>query len=230
MEPTPSVPVTSGTVQERRQDRRQGDDRRGPLRSCAGRRRADRRRAAKAAGILMAAITLLPSLRGGQGARTLDASEVQPAPPRPDGAPDAPDQRSPFEGFIEEASALYGVSSDLVRAVIQTESGFDPKAVSGVGAKGLMQIMPRTARALGIQDPFDPKQNIFGGVKYLSMLLERNNGNVALALASYNAGPGNVAKHGGIPPFGETRGYVKKITGLLADATVPNTAEQASGD
>ena len=133
--------------------------------------------------------------------------------------------------FIEEAAALYGVSSELVRAVIQTESGYDPKAVSGVGAKGLMQIMPRTARALGVKDPFDPRDNIFGGVKYLSMLLEKYNGNVALALASYNAGPGNVRKHGGIPPFGETRGYVKKITGLLADASdMPDTAEQASGD
>ena len=213
-------------------DRRQGDDRRGPLRACAGRRRADRRRAAKAAGLLMAAVTLLPSLRNSSTRKMDWAGEQQPAPPRPGASPDAAaDPHSAFEGFIEEASALYGVSSDLVRAVIQTESGFDPKAVSGVGAKGLMQIMPRTARALGIQDPFDPRQNIFGGVKYLSMLLDKYNGNVALALASYNAGPGNVRKHGGIPPFGETRGYVKKITGLLADATeVPDTAEQASGD
>jgi soluble lytic murein transglycosylase-like protein len=236
MDPTPSVQASTAQkiVERQPQDRRHGDDRRGPLRASAGRRRADRRRAAKAAGILMAALTLLPSLRGSHsGPRKLDwAGEVQPAPPGPDGVPEgAAENRLPFQGFIEEASALYGVSAELVRAVIQTESGFDPKAVSGVGAKGLMQIMPRTARALGIQDPFDPKQNIFGGVKYLSMLLEKYNGNVALALASYNAGPGNVRKHGGIPPFGETRGYVKKITGLLADATeVPGTAEQASGD
>jgi soluble lytic murein transglycosylase-like protein len=158
-----------------------------------------------------------------------EAGEYQPAP-RPGALPEA-EPASPFEAFIEEASALYGVSADLVRAVIQTESGFDPNAVSHVGAKGLMQIMPRTARALGITDPMDPKQNIFGGVKYLCKLLERHNGNVALALASYNAGPGNVNKHGGIPPFRETRGYVRKITGLLADASeVPDTAAQASGD
>jgi soluble lytic murein transglycosylase-like protein len=211
-------------------DRRKGEDRRGPLRASAGRRRADRRRAARAAGLFMAAVTLLPSLRTG-GARVDEASQHRPAPPDPGAAPDVADEGSPFEGFIEEASALYGVSSDLVRAVIQTESGFDPKAVSRVGAKGLMQIMPRTARALGVKDPLDPRENIFGGVKYLSMLLEKYNGNVALALASYNAGPGNVRKHGGIPPFSETRGYVRKITGLLADASeVPDTAGQASGD
>ena len=182
-------------------------------------------------GLLMAAMTLLPSLRGTQyGARRDGAAgDVQQAPPRPEEL-GAREEGTPFDTFIEEASSLYGVSSDLVRAVIQTESGFNPRAVSGVGAQGLMQLMPRTARALGIEDPLDPKQNIFGGVKYLSTLLEKYNGNVALALASYNAGPGNVAKHGGIPPFSETRGYVRKITGLLADAAVPDTADQAAGD
>lgn len=220
-------------------DRRRGDDRRGSLRASAGRRRADRRRGATAgAGLVMAAVTLLPSLRGAQteSARHTLFGLERPAPPRP-GTPEVPGDASgradatPFDAFIEEASALYGVSSDLVRAVIETESGFNPRAVSGVGAKGLMQLMPRTAHALGIEDPFDPKQNIFGGVKYLSALLERYNGNVALALASYNAGPGNVRKHGGIPPFRETRGYVKKITGLLAEADpAPDTAGQASGD
>jgi soluble lytic murein transglycosylase-like protein len=215
-------------------DRRRGD-RRGSLRATAGRRRADRRRAATAgAGLVMAAVTLLPSLRGGQTegfGRMAPSAALRPATPEeaPEDTPASPG--GPFDAFIEEAAALYGVSSDLVRAVIQTESGFDPRAVSGVGAKGLMQLMPRTARALGVKDPFDPRQNIFGGVKYLSTLLEKYNGNVALALASYNAGPGNVRKHGGIPPFRETRGYVKKITGLLAEAAPsPDTAGQASGD
>jgi len=122
-----------------------------------------------------------------------------------------------LEAFAQEAADVYGVSADLVRAVIQTESGFRPGAVSPVGAQGPMQLMPTTAAALGISDPYDARQNIFGGTKYLGTLLDRFNGNVALALASYNAGPTVVARHRGIPPYGETRGYVRKIHQLLAD-------------
>jgi hypothetical protein len=129
-----------------------------------------------------------------------------------------PDYDRPMlEAFANEAAQEYGVSADLVRAVIQTESGFDEKAVSPVGAQGPMQLMPTTAKALGIENPGDARQNIFGGTKYLSTLLDRFNGNVALALAGYNAGPTVVARHKGIPPYGETRGYVKKIHQLLAD-------------
>jgi soluble lytic murein transglycosylase-like protein len=128
------------------------------------------------------------------------------------------DPREALEPIIQEAAALHGVDPDLVRAVIQTESRFDPQARSGAGASGLMQLMPRTAKAVGIEDPFDPRQNIFGGVKYLSQMMERYNGNTALALAAYNAGPGNVRRHRGVPPFRETRGYVTKIAKLLADS------------
>src|SRR5262245_36031283 len=131
----PRPPTAAPVPGDRRSDRRRGDDRRGSLRACAGRRRLDRRCAGKAgAGLLVAALTLLPSLRGAQGGPGKDtlAGEVQPGVPGPDAAGDA-DDGAPFDGFIEEASALYGVSSDLVRAVIQTESGFDPRAVSGVG-------------------------------------------------------------------------------------------------
>ena len=129
-----------------------------------------------------------------------------------------PDSREMLDPIIVEAATAHGVDADLVRAVIQTESRFNPNAVSGVGAQGLMQLMPNTAKAVGIQDPFDPRQNIFGGVKYLSQLMQRYDGNTALALAAYNAGPGNVHRHRGVPPFGETRGYVTKIAKLVADS------------
>jgi membrane-bound lytic murein transglycosylase MltF len=131
---------------------------------------------------------------------------------------DDADTRLALEPIIQEAAALHGVDADLVKAVIQTESRFDPRAQSGAGARGLMQLMPRTAKAVGIEDPFNPRQNIFGGVKYLSQMLERYNGNTAMALAAYNAGPGNVRRYRGVPPFRETRNYVTKIAKLVADS------------
>jgi len=133
-----------------------------------------------------------------------------------------------FDGIIEEASALYGVSSDLVKAVIQAESRFDPLAVSPVGAQGLMQLMPVIAKEYGADDPLDAKQNVFAGVKYLSNLLDRYNGNVSLALAGYNAGPTAVRRFRGVPPYRETRGYVRKIQNLIAEGvrnTSGNTAD-----
>ena len=124
---------------------------------------------------------------------------------------------SRFDAFIEEAAALYGVNSALVKAVIQAESRFNPLAVSPVGAKGLMQLMPVIAKEYGALDPLDAKQNIFAGVKYLSNLLDRYNGNVSMALAGYNAGPTAVKRFRGIPPYRETRGYVRKIQNLIAE-------------
>jgi soluble lytic murein transglycosylase-like protein len=125
--------------------------------------------------------------------------------------------RASLEPLIQEAAAEHGVSADLVRAVIQTESQFNPLAVSPVGAAGLMQLMPHTAKRVGIDNPFDPRENVFGGVKYLSMMMSRFKGNTALALAGYNAGPEKVKRHRGIPPYRETQGYVRKIQKLLAD-------------
>jgi SLT domain-containing protein len=127
------------------------------------------------------------------------------------------DNRENLDPIITEAANRYGVRPDLVRAIIQVESGFNPVAVSRVGARGLMQLMPRTAAHLGASDLFDPQQNIFAGVKYLSILLDRFDGNVALAVASYNAGPNAVGRYRGrIPPFRETRGYVKKVQAAQA--------------
>jgi len=125
---------------------------------------------------------------------------------------------SRFDGIIEEAVALYGVNSALVKAVIQAESRFNPLAVSPVGAKGLMQLMPIIAKEYGAANPLDAKQNIFAGVKYLSQLLDRYNGNVSLALAGYNAGPTAVRRFRGIPPYKETRGYVRKIQNMIAES------------
>jgi soluble lytic murein transglycosylase-like protein len=140
------------------------------------------------------------------------------------------DEKDPsrFDSIIEEAAALYGVNSALVKAVIQAESRFNPLAVSPVGAKGLMQLMPVIAKEYGAANPLDAKQNIFAGVKYLSHLLDRYNGNVSLALAGYNAGPTAVKRFRGIPPYRETRGYVRKIQNLIAEAArnpvAPGTA------
>jgi soluble lytic murein transglycosylase-like protein len=135
-----------------------------------------------------------------------------------------PEGRELYESIIAEAAAMHGVDEDLVRAVIQTESGFDPKAESRVGAKGLMQMMPATAKRMGVDDPFDPRENIMGGVKYLRLLLDKFKGNVPLALAGYNAGPRKVAKFKGIPPYKETRGYVKKVLREMAEAEQEDAA------
>ena len=118
-----------------------------------------------------------------------------------------------IEGLIQKAAASLKLPAALIHSVIKHESGYNPKAVSHAGASGLMQLMPQTARGLGVTDIFDPEQNIMAGSKFLKQMLDRYHGNVELALAAYNAGPGNVDKYGGIPPFKETQSYVKKVTG-----------------
>ena len=116
-----------------------------------------------------------------------------------------------FDPHIRFACRQYGLDYDLVKAVISAESAFDPAAISPKGAMGLMQLMPGTSRDLGVVNPFDPTQNIDGGVRYLRFLMDRFNNNVVLALAAYNAGPEAVQKHNGVPPYEETRNYVQRV-------------------
>ena len=123
---------------------------------------------------------------------------------------------SAYNQEIAAASRQYGVDEAVVRAIIHAESAFNPRAVSRVGAQGLMQLMPATAERFGVSDAFDATQNIRGGVKYLAWLLKRFDGNVKLAAAGYNAGEGAVDKYNGVPPYKETRRYVERV-GMLAD-------------
>jgi soluble lytic murein transglycosylase-like protein len=120
-----------------------------------------------------------------------------------------------FEPIVQEAAQRHGLDPDLIRAVMRFESAYDPSAVSPAGAVGLMQLTPDVAAELGVEDLFDPRQNIMAGARYLRELLDRHHGQVDLALASYNAGPAAVDRYHAVPPFPETRRYVKNITAFL---------------
>ncbi len=122
------------------------------------------------------------------------------------------------EALIASAARAAGVDPVLVRAVAEAESGFDPSARSRTGAIGLMQLMPATAQALGVQNPYDPAQNVHGGAHYLHELLDRFAGDVPSAVAAYNAGPGAVERYGGIPPYAETTAYVARVMDLYRNA------------
>ena len=126
-------------------------------------------------------------------------------------------QRSTFDPVIATAGERYSVDPHLIRAIIKAESNFDHRAVSPKGASGLMQLMPGTAREMGVANPFDPEENIHGGTKYLSQLLSALNGNLPLALAAYNAGPVRVVGQNRIPPLPETRNYVETVLNYYQD-------------
>lgn len=199
----------------RHDDRRHVDDRRLSERGFADRRRANRRRRTLR-GVLFGVFAMsLPSQVSKPTNITITKSEgfvstseaFRPLP-----------ATIAYNDAIAEAAELYKLDPNLIRAIIRAESAFNPFAVSSAGAQGLMQLMPAVAEELNVLDPFDPRQNIFGGARYLRSLLDRNDGNLDLAVASYNAGPGAVARYNGIPPYRETRNYVKKVNLFLKDA------------
>jgi soluble lytic murein transglycosylase-like protein len=126
---------------------------------------------------------------------------------------------SSLDQIFNDFATKYNLSPNLLKTVAEAESSLDPNAVSPAGAQGVMQLMPSTAKGLGVTDPFDPAQNIEGGAKYLKSLLDRFDNNLPMALAAYNAGPNAVKRYGGIPPYKETQKYVKKIMDNLVDYT-----------
>ncbi|MBP1755773.1 MAG: hypothetical protein H6Q59_2171 [Firmicutes bacterium] len=134
-----------------------------------------------------------------------------------------------MDEIFDNAADEYKVPVELLKAIGKAESGFKPDAVSRCGAQGVMQLMPATAKSLGVTDSFDAEQNIMGGAKYIAGLMKKYNGNTKFALAAYNAGSGNVKKYGGIPPFEETQNYVKKVINFMQQGTDTNGAMVSTG-
>lgn len=193
-------------------ERRHGD-RRAQARGTADRRSGARRRRMRTA-VLAAAMSSAPLAR--PVVALLPASaKVKPVVDVNTEYVAVPANEA-YEDIVQEAAQKYDMDPHLIRAVMQAESAFHPYAVSRAGAEGLMQLMPELADEMGVANAFDPRENIMGGVRYLKRLLDYHHGNLELALASYNAGPGNVERYGGVPPFRETRNYVKTIKRLLA--------------
>ena len=153
------------------------------------------------------------NIPGSGGKLYLKSSKKQAARWTDLGQGTARERNNRYDGFIRQAASLYQIPEELVRAVIKVESDFDPRAVSPANARGLMQLMPATAERMMVTDVFDPRQNIFGGVRYLRVLANLFNGDLKLTLAGYNAGEHAVIRHGGIPPYEETQTYVRRVLG-----------------
>lgn len=156
---------------------------------------------------------------GGSSSRASTSSRASGGRTRAAAAPSRPAAPSgggegrygQFDSFIQEAAQLYQLPEAFVRAVVKVESNFNPRVVSHVGAMGLMQLMPRTAQSMGVRDPFDPRQNILGGTRYLRVLANLFGGDLVLTIAAYNAGEGAVMRYRGVPPYDETRRYVRRV-------------------
>ena len=212
--PDPGYGVRSGF------ERRRGERRATP-RGGSGRRRGDRRRATFSSLVFslltvafptqlnlaalrnqfpQVAIAVLPSA---SVAVSIDSFVAIPP-------------RRAYDALIKEAARRYRIEPGLIRSVMQTESAFNAVAVSSAGAMGLMQLMPDLALELGVTDPFDPRENVMAGARHLRRLLDAHDGDVTMALASYNAGEGTVARFGAVPPYPETQDYVQRVTRLLA--------------
>ncbi|MFO0588591.1 MAG: lytic transglycosylase domain-containing protein [Polyangiaceae bacterium] len=140
----------------------------------------------------------------------------------------SPERFTRYDVWIRQAATLYQIPEELVRAVIKVESDYDPRATSPVGAVGLMQLMPETAMRMQVRDIHDPRENIFGGVRFLRVLANAFNGDLALTVAAYNAGEAAVLKYGGVPPYAETQGYVTRVVEFYARYRTMNDATVAS--
>jgi soluble lytic murein transglycosylase-like protein len=160
----------------------------------------------------------------GKGSRVVAREKSNPVAPAVMPSDKSPERFSRYDLYIRQAATLYQIPEELVRAVIKVESDFDPRAVSPANARGLMQLIPPTAERMLVTDVFDPRQNIFGGVRYLRVLANLFNGDLQLTVAAYNAGEGAVIRHGGIPPYEETRGYVVRVLAYYRHYRAQNPA------
>lgn len=197
-------------------DRRRAE-RRAQSRSALDRRQGDRRHAGLRSALVATAVMVLPHHVKPELLNVLLQPTVPSVTTTIDSMVVVPAAHA-YDTLIREASIRFDVEYALIRSIIETESAFDALAVSRAGAMGLMQLMPDVAVEFGVDDPFDPRQNVVGGTKYLRRLLTQHRGRLPLALASYNAGAGVVKHYGGVPPFRETQNYVRRVTKLVERA------------